>query len=89
MSLIVPFVFFILSFVTLIIITRSVKVGDDSVLRCQLFKIPSKESDKTKPNDQSKIDEIENDALDEGMDESPKITMVEKLLDSNGGTIAL
>lgn len=36
-ALVIPSVFFIISFVTLIMITRSVKVGEDTVLRCELF----------------------------------------------------
>lgn len=35
-ALVVPSVLFALSFTTLMIVTRSVKVDDDSILRCKL-----------------------------------------------------
>lgn len=54
-AVVIPSVLFALSFTTLMIVTRSVKVDDDSVLRCNLCG-----SDNEKPKKESEEEETLN-----------------------------
>ncbi|KAK6641318.1 hypothetical protein RUM44_013027 [Polyplax serrata] len=47
-ALVVPLIFFISSFISLIMITKSVTVGDDAVLRCELFSTDDRKNERVK-----------------------------------------
>lgn len=90
-ALVVPSVFFVISFTMLIMIARSVKVGDDTVLRCHLFghskNSRSEDKDKLKINNE---ETIENEEICEEMrGAKTRRNNVGKSSDNNGGTLAL